>query len=437
MKVLYVDPSLRFFLGHHANVCEALSGSLREQGHEVIVAISCHAEDKIKGQRSFRKPVYDLMALDPESRRDRAYLRAAAVQYCRELGTLLLQHNPNIVYAHSINAPACEGFLKAIDIVYGKDSRPSLVAEFSFSLDAPPPYFYREQLSDMFLRLQRRRSNQSKRFVAVTTDRQTSELLTREFDWRVEVFPSPYSLPELGAAPGRLPDAPVVIGCAGHQFTRKGYHYLPEIIKTVVDSGWPTQFTVQVQLDTFPETLEKLKQLEKRGYPVELVSKELSKSDYERFVERFDVFLLPYDPKAYESAMSGVLYEALSRGRVVVAPDHSAIGRIARIYQPESPQFETWEPKTIAASILDALRLFESLQLGALSGAARYREKNGPHAYMREVLARAGSETPRICSPIAGRLRLQMQQIERLRSKLQASVAKSLRIGARRVAKDR
>lgn len=123
----------------------------------------------------------------------------------------------------------------------------------------------------------------------------------------------------------------VVIGYLGEAREEKGFWLIPEII-SIMMLRWPeamknVRFILQIGgnpgniENTYVQVaLSRLSIITSTYSNIELLGK-LDKEGYENLLSVVDIFMLPYDLEAYSLRGSGVAYEALSRGKVLVVPD--------------------------------------------------------------------------------------------------------------------
>jgi glycosyltransferase involved in cell wall biosynthesis len=122
---------------------------------------------------------------------------------------------------------------------------------------------------------------------------------------------------------------PIIVSFVGQARRDKGFYSLLEIVKNFSDEihKHKIKFIVQTgPIDQLKladrEYIEKL-----RNFDVEIVDKILDKNAYYQLIETADVILLPYIGYSYNSQSSGIFSEAISMGKIIVAPDQSWMGR--------------------------------------------------------------------------------------------------------------
>ncbi len=395
--LLYIDSSLRSHRGHHANVCEAITSAARSQGHRVQIAISQKKTDACEGEKVFSQDVYCNMKRNPDAFVDRMRLKLASSRVSREVLPILQRTRPHAIYAHSVNAVVCEGILQAIGKAFLPGGAPFFMAEMPFPCEPSERYFYGEQLRAMFERLNgraataRRRSqaNLLDRFAPITVNERTSDLLSQSTGVEIGVMPSPYAVRSRRGQEHKHRSTPLRIGSVGHQSEHKGFDLLPAIIESLGNQKHKIQWVIQHQDESNPATLEQLKTLQQKGFDIELVHRDLTPSDYEKLLLGLDVILLPYKPQRYQSAISGICYEGLSQGSVVIAPRHTTVGKIVHEFQPETPQFDDWTSESIAAAVRKSVENADPIGDAALAGAALYAQTNGPDVYARRIMSPA------------------------------------------------
>ncbi|MEM9128866.1 MAG: hypothetical protein AAGA97_03990 [Pseudomonadota bacterium] len=384
MRILYLDPSLSMTLGHHYNVAKVLTEEMRRQGHEVETLVNKRAEPEIEGRRCFRHSVYSTIDKDPSTRAGAAALDVSALLAANDVVDEIYRTKPNLIYAHSVGAAICDGVLRALDSVYGTGPRPPFVAELPFPSETTPGSFYGLQLKGFLERFQQASEHQTSSFYPVTVNSDTSRRLGHATNAHIDTVPSPYSTPKRRSLSNPY-KRPIIVGSLGHQNKTKGYHLLPEIVERCRFEEGEVEFLIQTQPGNMEEVTRSLKLLGTAGYGIRLLETPLNNVEYLNASLCIDVMLLPYAPSRYISAISGVCYEALAQGSVVVGPDNTAVGRIIHDYQQNACLFPEWTAEAISESLNQAVEKYQSLSAQACEAAIAYREKNGPEAYVRHL----------------------------------------------------
>ena len=384
MRILYVDPSLRATLGHHFNVAKALVAALKRDGHEVRLLCSKHAAPVIEGEKLFQYTVYEDMFYDPTTNSGARALKSSTHCHAADIVAAIAQFNPDLIYAHSVGASICEGIMRAVDLVYSQGCKPVFVAEFGFPSDDRNGNYYGAQLKLMHARLKANQPKLLQNFSPISVCHDTSALLSKRVRFSVGTMPSPYSTQGSKKEAGNL-TASRTIGCLGHQNVDKGIYLVPDIIDRLSGAEKPIEFTVQVQADTARATVAKLRSTSKPGISVNVVDSNLNESEYRDLLLKMDIVLLPYNPARYTSAISGICYEALAQGSVIVAPMHSTIGKIITRYQPNARLFDAWTTESIAHALEETIQNHDTLSHDARAGSVDYRSENGPEAYSKAL----------------------------------------------------
>ncbi len=128
-------------------------------------------------------------------------------------------------------------------------------------------------------------------------------------------------------------DGEIRLTFLGHSSYRKGFHLLPELVKRLKENyqGKNVVFDIQYiqpnSKDEKPHVIENAaKQLRQLG--INLITRQLDDEQYRKFFDASDIVLLPYQINGCDShystgGSSGILIEALARGKVVIVPENS------------------------------------------------------------------------------------------------------------------
>jgi len=393
MRILYIDPSLRQNLGHHANACVNITLAMRRAGHEVEILANQRLERDlpIVAKPVFRRDIYYHISLHPYRRSGADLVVASyAIGAMREIE----RFRPDVIYAHSINGLALEAFAKAVDAIYAPGKAPWLIAELPFPTTAMRQrrdgYYFVEQIKRAQDNI---RAMGLKHVKLITVDDITSTELQQAIGFPVATFPSPYVVQRQEIARSAKIDHSIVVGCVGHQSVDKGFNLLPSIISDVAKRRKDVHFIVQIQPPNYAPQIGELETISTETRQIEFITGSLKHKDYQTLLERIDVFLLPYDPVRYKSSISGISHEAISMGKVVVAPAGSAVGSFVEKYQSKENLFSKWTSENVASCLAGVLDRLDERVEQARIGSQKFNAENNPDRFVEFVFAMA-TETP-------------------------------------------
>ncbi|MGI9433367.1 MAG: hypothetical protein ACR2Q4_00795 [Geminicoccaceae bacterium] len=219
--------------------------------------------------------------------------------------------------------------------------------------------------------------------------------------WRARVLP--LELPAIPinqegmvqdvAWPGADRATPLKVVHLGPARAEKGFHHLPEIIEGclgAIESGRrrpvPVSFVIQCSpqitgyTPPIAKAIERLKQ-----FPdglVRLLDQTLSDTSYGSWLGSSDLVLLPYGAREYGKRSSGIVAEALSLGKIIVATagtyPASMIGAGAGAFGAT--------PSELGRGIADIAGDPEPFRAGAAAAGLQYRLRNDPKAYIGKCL---------------------------------------------------
>jgi len=221
--------------------------------------------------------------------------------------------------------------------------------------------------------------------------------------WGVSVHPLP--LPALppdpivgreGAAawPVNHPDVLKVI-VLGPARVEKGFHLLPDIVRHTLDAlgaspeagaRAPVCFAFHCAPQVIGYAPQVLKALERlKEFPpgiVHLIEGDLSESAYLAWAASSDLFLLPYGQREYALRSSGIVTEALSMNKIIVATADtypaSAIGRNAGL--------AAGTPAEFGRAIAEVSREIRRFREGARLSGERFRSEHPAEKYVSRCL---------------------------------------------------
>jgi len=122
-------------------------------------------------------------------------------------------------------------------------------------------------------------------------------------------------------------EGPLRVVYLGDARDEKGFHLLPDVVAAVGRRFFTearARFIIQANIGaagSSPPLVEARTRL--AAYPesqVQLLTEQLSISEFHELMSTADIVVLPYDPEAYRRRSSGILVQALAAGRLVVVP---------------------------------------------------------------------------------------------------------------------
>lgn len=219
----------------------------------------------------------------------------------------------------------------------------------------------------------------------------------------VDVLPIP-TLP-LSSEPVRKPGKTLNLAFLGYSKTEKGFHLLPEAVQLARAAGLPVRFIVQVHHGGWEnETILAESELQKCGDTVVMLKGSMLPETYFRVFSIADLILLPYDPEKYFSRGSGILSEAASYGKPVLATPGTWMEAASARGECSAIILRSFDSVALFESISAAIQNFSALSQDATDRAAAWHDVNSSHNYCAKVLAFGSSGVtivkarPQICN---------------------------------------
>ncbi|WP_209783008.1 glycosyltransferase family protein [Azospirillum agricola] len=156
--------------------------------------------------------------------------------------------------------------------------------------------------------------------------------------------------------------APPLVGLFGNTgWVQKGLERFLEAAQILLAEREGVRFFTQIDFSLEPAATSASAGERLAGYrdvldhsAVTVSSGPLEPADYDAQLGRCALAVLPYGP-SYRRMHSGILFEALHRGRPVVLPAHSQVARDAAALGIAMPVFTEWSGAGVAAAIRDGL----------------------------------------------------------------------------------
>jgi hypothetical protein len=133
----------------------------------------------------------------------------------------------------------------------------------------------------------------------------------------------------------------------------------------VIDCWWPggstredkglhhiRLFAERIKRENLPIRLIAARNSAQKGVQATLyVEDNMSRSNYEKWFNTADIVLLPYDPKVYHSATSGIFVEAILAGAIPVVRDGTWMASELKRYGLDSFIFD-WEDPALPSRLV-------------------------------------------------------------------------------------
>jgi glycosyltransferase involved in cell wall biosynthesis len=215
----------------------------------------------------------------------------------------------------------------------------------------------------------------------------------------VQFYPAPHFKPQrhiedaMGAAEQRQ-TPPLRIGYFGHSSrVGKGTVLLPDIVARVnAVLGKQVEFCIQGDFSktTFarPEDrsrIEALREVEN----VNWIDEAMTAERYYRELAAIDILLLPYS-EHYSRGGSGLFYEGLVMGKVLVIPAHGVLRAELESVGGETALFEGWNADAVAGAVIEAVERHERFSLSCRAAGRAWAADHDINAFFSDVASWAG-----------------------------------------------
>jgi glycosyltransferase involved in cell wall biosynthesis len=205
----------------------------------------------------------------------------------------------------------------------------------------------------------------------------------KDFGLPTRILPLPFGDTE----PQQTKEGLVRIGFFGNSKCDKGFDLLPEAIALCLRNECDAEFFVQIQHDNWEPRTIKAERALRALKGVRLLEGILSGEDYESWMSRMDVILLPYDPIAFGPARgSGIFAEAVAAGRPIVATQQTFAGDSISRQEAEGEVFAPHTSEALAAAILRLLLRLPDCKAQAAERAKDYARCHSPDAFVDVLL---------------------------------------------------
>ncbi|MTJ83909.1 MAG: radical SAM protein [Telmatospirillum sp.] len=412
-RLIYLDATLRYHGGHHANSCRHIVGEARRRGIATFVVGSARMEkglaEELGGEPLFRHEAIHTISDDPLCgwMENFFFFSDAIFQDLQKLGAI---GHKDIIYWNSARPGELMALINWMQSKFTPETCPRVVVEFGY----PPGLLHRRTPDgkdcivqahgdailgryandpQLYRFAARRLRPEFRRHLILGTFDPSSSW---DYSQLLELPVAAYPLPQPIDRPVRLrsADKPVVVSFLGHQRPDKGYHLLPEIVPRLLANHPGVQ--ILIHNGNVNGYLEQTAELMAIGVsnPRFILKNEIANGEaWQSLLDQSSLIVLPYQPERYANSYSAILSEAISQGIPLVVPGESCLGRLVREYGDCGICFDEWTPSAVCAAVAEALDDFSNLARRALDGAKLWAAEHGPRFTVDAILGDGRAST--------------------------------------------
>jgi hypothetical protein len=405
MKILYADTGLRGLEGHHASSAMAVSGALRDLGHEVTVLGYRGVADALR-QSTGALPFFEFFTYDARWAFDplAGWLTdfwLALELTAADLGRAWRSLGPfDLIYLNSVKPAQMAALGPWLRSAFDRpEYAPPIIVEFGTEPGlvrtgcGAPAFEVRDRNAVLYRQATRHIGEQwIDRIAFIAAAAAAAEEYSFLIDRPVGVTPMPQSLPPLRR---RQPAERLTIGLLGHQRLDKGYQLAPEFIPQVLARHGQVRFLVhQSDAAAMTDITARLSALAADEPRLELKLEPTVADAWFALIDRCDIVALPYDPQRYAGSYSAIVGEALASGAPVVVPAATTMATEVATAGGPGVTIDAWNAPSIAAAIGAAIDDFTGLADRAWRAGQAWHERHGSGRFAACVLEAANRLGP-------------------------------------------
>lgn len=413
MRLIYIDPRLIFYAGHHAPLAEKITARARGRGIETIIVGNTRAIPYVCEQLG----VLPLFRLAPATDGDpycgfMSAFFAAARMTTEDLAKLPPVGPDDIIFFTTFEGAQLLGLVEWLT-QFAAGSAPTVIAEFIADpgLESPRADSAIKE-SKRVWRTPDPRINPfaaALRFAALRLA--TAGLPRLHFVTAVPAWVEAYSelamrkvhlfstLPLEG--PKKLfkrgARKRLTIVTVGYQWSRKGFSLIPDIFTGLLARPENLRLVAHncnpANDAAMQATGERLAAMAASDERVIFDNRVLNGETYQALLDAADILLCPYDAEHYRTNTSGVLIEAIANAIPVVTPAHTWLSAEAEHYDT-GVTFSESTADSVRAATERILVDYESYAARAFTAAERWAKEKGCGKFLDEVLDIAARRDP-------------------------------------------
>jgi glycosyltransferase involved in cell wall biosynthesis len=210
----------------------------------------------------------------------------------------------------------------------------------------------------------------------------------------IRAVPPFQSVPRIGMKEllGQTRDGPPrVLLFGGQALSRKGFELTAELAAALFARFDDVEGVVQLHSCTTPEharVADRLRGIAQSSGRLKILEGFLSEADMKQVLFDCDIAVLAYDTQVYAGRTSGLLWEAIASGLIVVTPANTWLARECDNYGAPCLSHASNSVEEIIEAVSDGVRRFDELRPLALKAAQRFSAETGPDILVNQYLAR-------------------------------------------------
>lgn len=364
-----VDPGFLRLDGHHANSNRYYVHQLRRLGFSPVVLRNVRSVDLTPrcpddGSGVFHVSPY----IWPFGRSpDSAQMQLCNDLFHEEFSTVLGEHQPSVIIAHTLRFTLIEGFMRYVADRFENSStrvvagiiEPDVLQE-SHPLYTAAKCVYQRALSHLTPSLR-------KRLLFVTERPETRLFLESNCKNELQFIEAPYvgaTLASPAAANSNTPRKKITAGFVGQPRAERGAEIILKIVEKTVHKAkrlrWAVQLDRRAVSQFKDETAEALYSQLKKSDRVDFYPGSLSIEKYHELLSGIDIMVFPYGER-YRTSGSGICMESLRTGHVQVVPSESSLESLITGSGGMAVTTPEIDVDSVASAVLKAVEHFEEL----------------------------------------------------------------------------
>ncbi len=389
MRFYYLDPGLKDNIGHHANTCRNVTGELRRRGIETIIAGNVDISGELKTEFGtiplFNFFTYWSRNRDPIAGWLTVFMQGVTIT-THDLTRLPQPTAGDVVYLNSTQPVQLMSLVNWLHNM-PKDRRPRVVTEFGTDAGLEVKQ-EGDQLT--FLPMDPRLDPRSvlyryvgentpadvrKHLFLMTFDPMASQGYQFIIGHQIGVLP----LPQAAYAPLRRKTGkrPITVAVMGHQRADKGYHFMPEIIHTLITRHHDIHVLAHnAAPDQMPDVQQSIRQLAAMSSRVIVDERPANDKLWHYLFAGTDIVLCPYQPSRYLTAYSAIVAEALANGLPVVVPGGTSLSRFLADHGGAGIAFNDYTAQSISDATSTAILSYDALADRAFAAAEAWNSRD-------------------------------------------------------------
>ncbi|WP_262692939.1 hypothetical protein [Kordiimonas aestuarii] len=417
MRLIIIDPSLDAYSGHHLSLDLKVAHHFGGNGAEcLIIGHRAFPDAEVEGvpiRAHFRDTAYGALDTNIYARAhdEFVHFNDRIFEDLCALPDDFFQPG-DLLFAPTVTEKILEGLLRWHAQLRHRTTTDDALPMTVFLMmpsglyfnDTDPQPTIIDAATAMFYRLALRQADSTVTLIGTGHEhaREYSEIIGHSIPAYALMADTTLNQTKARAALGIAPAAKVAVLYAGDCKAEKGFNLLPRVVESLCTTCRDWTFIAHINAraawGSALDTAETLRQHAGTYSNFVLHDGYLPTVTYRQIIAAADVTLIPYDREHYRGKSSGILWEALNAGSMVLCPNDCWLDKELAAWQGAGLAYDGDGPDTITEAFGEVVNAFAAQRAKAAMAAKQFQHANSLESLYK--LMTAGPQHNQRTNPI-------------------------------------